>query len=145
MLLGALVVVALTATGGARLATAARDTPTGVQSGRPAVFHQVAPNVPLASFEATGLPAGTATGVARRTTAPPGFVSKHSHGGPLYAFVISGSIELIDADGNRKTYRPGEFYWERPGEPHTAQTAEGVELFIVQFLTPGALATIPAQ
>jgi quercetin dioxygenase-like cupin family protein len=105
---------------------------------------QVVPNVPLGSFDATGLPAGPATGVARRSIVAPGTNIKHVHGGNLYAFVAAGTF-TVEIRGERKTYQTGEFFWERAGEEHTAISEEGAELYILQFLTPGAAATLVTQ
>jgi quercetin dioxygenase-like cupin family protein len=105
---------------------------------------QVAPNVPLGSFDATGLPGGPVTGVARRTMVAPGFNLKHVHGGNLYAFVASGAF-TVEVRGERTTYRTGEFFWEPLGLEHTAISEEGAELYILQFLTPGAAATLITQ
>jgi quercetin dioxygenase-like cupin family protein len=74
---------------------------------------------------------------------PAGFNLKHAHGGPTYVYVISGSIDIIDADGNKTTYQPGDFFWEPVGMIHTAQTSDPAELFVLHFLAPGAAVTIP--
>src|SRR5438132_9856745 len=58
------------------------------------VAQQSAVTTPLGMFEATGLPAGAATGVASHSIAPPGFQLKHVHGGPGYAFVVAGYLVL---------------------------------------------------
>ena len=97
----------------------------------------------LEPFDATGLPAGPVRGVPQRATLPPGFSLKHVHGGPSYVYVISGSVDIIDSDGSRVTHQAGDFFWEPVGHVHTAQSAEGAELFTLRFLAPGAEATIP--
>jgi quercetin dioxygenase-like cupin family protein len=108
-----------------------------------------APDTPLTDtlvpFEATGLPAGAARGMPQRATLPPGFNLKHVHGGPSYVYVISGSLDIIDADGTKATYRAGDFFWEPVGRTHTAQTSEGAELFILRFVVPGAEGTVPVK
>jgi len=97
----------------------------------------------LEAFDATGLPAGPARGVPQRVTLSPGFSLKHVHGGPSYVYVISGSVEIIDADGTGTMHHAGDFFWEPVGRVHTARTTEGAELFTLRFLTPGAESTIP--
>ncbi len=96
------------------------------------------------SFAATGLPAGEVTGLARHQTWPSGFTSKHSHGGPTYIYVISGDLEISDADGT-KNYGAGDFFWEMPGHVHTGHTNGGAEFFVLFLLPPGSDPTIPAQ
>jgi quercetin dioxygenase-like cupin family protein len=108
---------------------------------------QTVPNVfePLGTFEAVGLPAGSAKGVAVIANFPPGFSLKHSHGGPSYVYVIEGTTDIIEADGTTTTYNAGDFFWEPGGHTHTAQTSTGSRAFVLRFLTPGAEATIPAK
>ena len=43
------------------------------------------------------------------------------------------------------TYHAGDFFWEAVGHIHTVKTSERAELFILQFVTPGAQGTIPLQ
>jgi quercetin dioxygenase-like cupin family protein len=81
----------------------------------------------------------------QRATLPPGFNLKHVHGGPSYVYVISGSLDIIGADGTKATYRAGDFFWEPVGRTHTAQTSEGAELFILRFVVPGAEGTVPVK
>jgi quercetin dioxygenase-like cupin family protein len=99
----------------------------------------------LEAFDATGLPNGSARGVPMHTVLPAGFTLKHVHGGPSYVYVISGSLDIIAADGETTTYHAGEFFWEPGGRVHTAHTTESAELFILRFLAPGAEGTIPVQ
>ena len=94
-------------------------------------------------FEACGLPAGRAIGVPVRRAFPPGFSLKHAHGGPTYVYVLSGTLNVTDASGTTVTYRAGDFFWEPAGYIHTAQTAEGAEVFILFLLPPSAEAIIP--
>lgn len=94
-------------------------------------------------FEASGLPAGRAIGVPVRRAFPPGFSLKHAHGGPTYVYVLSGTLNVTDATGNTVAYRAGDFFSEPAGYIHTAQTAEGAEVFILFLLPPSAEAIIP--
>ena len=94
-------------------------------------------------FEASGLPAGRAIGVPVRRAFPPGFSLKHAHGGPTYVYVLSGTLNVTDGTGKTVTYGAGDFFSEPAGYIHTAQTAEGAEVFILFLLPPSAEAIIP--
>lgn len=100
--------------------------------------------VRLATFAATGLPAGAATGVPQHLFFPAGFTLKHTHGGPTYVYVIAGTLTISDNVGV-KTYPAGSFFWESPGHVHTVHTADPAEVFVLTFLPPGADATIPVK
>jgi quercetin dioxygenase-like cupin family protein len=101
--------------------------------------------VALQSFDAVGLPAGQATGVPSRLTLPAGTSLKHIHGGPTYVYVLSGSLDIIDSDGSTTSYVSGDFFPEAPGHVHTVQTSGGAEVFILQFLAPGAEGLVPVE
>jgi len=101
--------------------------------------------IPLQSFDAVGLPAGPATGVPSRLTLPAGTSLKHIHGGPTYVYVLSGSLNIIDSDGSSAAYTTGDFFPEAPGHVHTVQTSSGAEVFILQFLPPGAESLVPVE
>jgi hypothetical protein len=60
-------------------------------------------------------------------------------------YILSGSVDIIDADGATASYRTGDFFWEPGGRTHTAQSTTGAELFILRFLTPGSEGTIAVQ
>ncbi len=111
-------------------------------AGAPAPPHQAGS---LESFDAVGLPAGQATGVPSRLTLPAGTSLKHIHGGPTYVYVLSGSLSIVDSDGSTAAYTTGDFFPEAPGHVHTVQTAAGAEVFILQFLPPGAEGLVPVQ
>src|SRR5437764_10372974 len=68
----------------------------------------------LASFPATGLPAGPAQATAVIVHVPANLHFTHVHGGNVYSYVISGAVTSIDNRGAR-TYRPGQFFWEPVG------------------------------
>lgn len=120
---------------------------TARQSGpHPTGTHQpIAQTGGLLPFNVTGLPAGTAMGVPIHTTFPAGTTLKHTHGGPTFVYVISGSLDIIDSDGTTMTYGAGSFFAEGPGHIHTLQVKQAVEVFVLQFLPPGAESTIPVQ
>lgn len=129
----ALVALALVVIGGARYVTAA-----------PAAQDQPIEIVMQQSFEATGLPAGAATGTAAHVKVPAGWSLKHVHGGPEYLYVIAGSVSITDAEGTR-TYNAGDFAWVPAGHVHTGWTAEGAEAFILNIRPQGAQWIIPVQ
>lgn len=113
-----------------------------------AVFALAAPRAAnsLEPFDAIGLPAGRATGVPSRLTLPAGTNLKHIHGGPTYVYVLSGTVDVVESDGTRTSYSAGDFFSEPPGHVHTAQVAAGAaDVFVLQFLPPGAEATVPVQ
>lgn len=99
---------------------------------------------PLAPFAATGLPAGPATGVPQHLVFPAGFTLKHTHGGPTYVYVLTGTLIISDSAGT-KTYPAGSFFSESPGHVHTVHTTAAAEAFVLTFLPPGADATIPVK
>jgi hypothetical protein len=103
-----------------------------------------APLATLAPFAATGLPAGPVTGRPQHLFLPAGFTLGHTHGGPTYVYVISGTLIISDAAG-AKTYRAGSFFAEPPGHVHTVHTAQPAEIFVLSLLPPGADATIPVK
>ena len=99
----------------------------------------------LAPFDASGLPAGRVMGLPIHASFPAGTNLKHIHGGPTYVYVISGSLDIIETDGTRTTYDAGSFFWEGPGHIHTVQVAQGVDVFELQLLPPGAESLVPVQ
>lgn len=129
------------ALGAGRLHVATASHPGHRANGRELLQQATA----LQPFDATGLPAGPATGVPQHATFPAGTTLKHTHGGPTYVYVIAGSLDIIETDGTSATYQAGSFFWESPGHVHTLQVRQGVEVFVLQFLPPGAEATIPVQ
>lgn len=99
---------------------------------------------PLAPFQATGLPAGPATGLPQLLMLPAGFTLKHTHGGPTYVYVLTGTLIISDNAGV-KTYPAGSFFWESPGHVHTVHTVRPAEAFVLTLLPPGADALIPMK
>lgn len=94
------------------------------------------------SFEPTGLPAGAATGTAARIVLPAGFNFKHVHGGPEFVYVLSGSFTVTHAGGST-TYNAGEFAFVGGGMVHTAITADGADVFVLNIRPVGAEWIIP--
>lgn len=118
---------------------------SGQVVGASTIAQQATLNTPLGTFDATGLYASPATGSASRTVAPPGFALKHTHGGPGYVYVLSGSMEIVETGDTVTTYHTGEFFREFAGHVHTIRTPEGAEWFTLRFLPPEAIGTIPVQ
>jgi hypothetical protein len=102
------------------------------------------PLAPLTAFSATGLPAGPASGLPEYDDVPAGYTLKHTHGGPVYVYVISGQLTISDSAGT-KTYCSGSFFHEPPGHVHTFHTVTRSEIFVLYVLPPGADATIPVK
>ena len=126
--------------GGVATAYGSAGTPMGqTQPAAPATLPDLQP------FDAIGLPAGRATGVPTRLDLPAGTNLKHVHGGPTYVYVLSGSLDIVDEDGTQTTYAVGSFFSEPPGHIHTVRVAQGAQVFVLQFLPPGAEATVPVQ
>lgn len=136
------VAATLAAAGGSYAATSHAGRAPQHRSGTAAVPVQSAT---LAPFDASGLPAGHVMGLPIHASFPAGTNLKHVHGGPTYVYIISGSLDIIDTDGARTTYDAGSFFWEGPGHIHTVQVAQGVDVFELQFLPPGAESLVPVQ
>lgn len=96
----------------------------------------------LGTFVATSLPAGLATAHPEHVVVPTGYTSKQVHGGPQYVYVISGSLEIADANGV-KAYHAGDFYWEPQGNVYTLRVTTDAEVFTLTLTSPGADTTIP--
>jgi quercetin dioxygenase-like cupin family protein len=101
-------------------------------------------NFPLAEFPAIGLPAGPAIVQPVHLIFPSGLVTKHTHGGPTYVYVIRGLLQVSDEKGT-KTYRTGGFFWERTGWVHTLRVLKDTEVFSLRFVPPGTPGTVEAK
>lgn len=56
---------------------------------------------------------------ARIMTIPAGFRSPpHTHDGPGIRYVLEGQITIYWKDGSKRSYGPGDTYFEGPGENH---------------------------
>ena len=120
---------AVSASGAPYLVSAAGPTP--------------ARTVELARFDAAGLiPIGPSSGEAAHHILPAGFTFQHSHGGTVFIYIVSGMVQISDNAGT-KTYGPGNFFYEPPDHVLTAHALTRVDLFALQFLAPGAVATTP--
>jgi hypothetical protein len=69
-----------------------------------------------------------------------GFRSRHVHGGPTLNILVSGRIEIRDADGTR-VLGPGDSFFEAGGRRHSIAVLETARLDVVRLVPPGAEAT----
>jgi quercetin dioxygenase-like cupin family protein len=49
---------------------------------------------------------------------PGGSTPAHKHSGPVFGYVLEGSVVFRLDDGPEKTYRAGEVFHEEPGQVH---------------------------
>jgi quercetin dioxygenase-like cupin family protein len=75
--------------------------------------------------------------VAVRVRVPVGVHFKHVHGGNVYNFMSSGTVQII-GDGVTHTYHAGQFFWEPVGHVHTLVGIKTAEFYGLQILTPHA-------
>ena len=139
----ALLLVAGLISGVQRHAVASRSSANSAGAGC-TTASRAKPLTPLATFSAIALPAGTATGVPVYAAFPAGLTLKHVHGGPTYVYVITGHLEITDAQGT-VTHCAGSFFSEAPGHVHTLHVVQTSEVFYLQFLPPGAEGLIPVK
>jgi quercetin dioxygenase-like cupin family protein len=88
----------------------------------------------------SALPDGPVEVRAETVRLATGFRSRHVHGGPTLNTVVSGLVEIADADGVHR-YGPGELFFEPGGAPHSILVLETARLDVVRLLPPGAEAT----
>lgn len=128
----AIVVLLLAALNARALSSAAASHPVLPQ----AAAGPVPMGPPLQPFVATGLPAPYTLGVPQHVHIPAGYTLKHKHPGNRYVFIISGNLQITDAQGTR-TYGPGMFFWEPAWRVHTVHVLRDVEAFFLTFVPPG--------
>jgi quercetin dioxygenase-like cupin family protein len=82
---------------------------------------------------------------------PPGRVGvAHRHAGFVLAYVLEGNIVTkISGQGDEKTYKPGEMFFEPPGAVHevsrNASATDPAKLLAMIFAKKGATLTTPVQ
>ena len=89
----------------------------------------------------SALPAGPVDVRAETVVLPAGFRSRHTHGGPTFNTVESGSVEIEDENGT-KVHEAGNFFFEPARAPHTIHVLADARLDVVRLLPLGAPATI---
>jgi quercetin dioxygenase-like cupin family protein len=78
---------------------------------------------PLFSQKLTDLPGKTLS--ASRVTFPPGRVgAPHRHGGPLYGYVLSGTLRTLLEGQPVTVYRAGESFFEPAGAHHVLSQSD---------------------
>lgn len=107
---------------------------------RPPVFKHDLPNVTMNGWEVT----------VSYVDYPPGRVgTPHKHPGFVLAYVLEGSvIAKISDQGDAKTYKTGEMFYEQPGATHevskNASQTVPAKLLAMIFAPKGAPPTTPA-
>ena len=67
---------------------------------------------------------------------PGGVIPKHTHGGPVVAQIVSGTVTVTDA-GGQKTFKAGQMFTESAGYVHTAANrGKVVARVAVSYLIP---------
>ena len=123
---------------------AAGQTPQAPQAPqaapRPPVFVHDLPNLTLDGWEVT----------VSHVEYPPGRVGNpHRHAGFVLAYVLEGSIVTkISGQGDARTYKVGEMFYEQPGAVHevsnNASQTEPARLLAMIFAKKGSTLTAPA-
>lgn len=82
------------------------------------------------------------------TLAPGATSHPHRHTGPVFAYILEGTIENQVDPGPPKTYKPGEFFYEPPLHVHRSLTnlsdAQQAKILIFQVGQKGKPFTISA-
>ena len=78
--------------------------------------------------------------LAERIRLPARFQSTRYHGGPTFAFVDYGRVE-IELDERTTVYGPGAFFMIPEGQVYTLRVLDTAQLGILRLLEPGAEAT----
>jgi quercetin dioxygenase-like cupin family protein len=108
---------------------------------RPPVFVHDLPNVSLDGWEVT----------VSHVDYPPGRVgAEHHHAGFVLAYVLEGSvIAKISGQGEEKTYKTGEMFYEQPGATHevskNASQTQPAKLLAMIFAKKGSTLTTPGR
>jgi len=109
------------------------------RSDRGPVFKHDLPNLTLDGWEVT----------VSHVDYPPGRVGAvHHHAGFVLAYVLDGAvIAKVSGQGDEKTYRVGEMFYEQPGATHevskNASQTEPAKLLAMIFAKKGATLTTP--
>jgi quercetin dioxygenase-like cupin family protein len=121
--------------------TADADAQTPAAAPRPPVFVHDLPNLSLDGWEVT----------VSHVDYPPGRVGAvHHHAGFVLAYVLEGSvITRISDQGEERTYRTGEMFYEQPGATHevskNASQTVPAKLLAMIFAKKGSTLTTPGR
>ena len=112
-------------------------TPPG--SARPPVFKQDLPNLTMDGWEVT---------VSYVDYAPGRVGAAHRHPGFVLVYVLEGAvIARISGQGEEKTYKAGEMFYEQPGATHevskNASQTQPARLLAMIFAKKGSPLTTP--
>jgi len=108
---------------------------------RPPVFKHALPNLTMDDWEVT---------VSYVDYAPGRIGAVHHHAGFVLAYVLEGTVVTkISDQGDEKTYRSGEMFYEQPGATHevskNASQTEPARLLAMIFAKKGATLTTPGR
>ena len=82
-------------------------------------------------------------------TFPPGWVGgRHYHTGPVYVYVLEGSLSMDEQGKERRTLEPGDLYREPIGTPMQARNlnaAEPLKALVIQVTRKGEPLMIKAD
>jgi quercetin dioxygenase-like cupin family protein len=128
----------------AEMLASSRDAAADAQTPaapRPPVFVHELPNVSLDGWEVT----------VSHVDYPPGRVgTEHHHAGFVLAYVLEGSvITKISGQGDEKTYKTGEMFYEQPGATHevskNASQTQPAKLLAMIFAKKASTLTTPGR
>ena len=76
-----------------------------------------------------------------RFSVPPGWVGgRHYHTGPVYVYVLDGSLTMDEQGKPQRTFNPGQLYEEPIGTPMQARnlsTSEPTKILVIQITDKG--------
>jgi quercetin dioxygenase-like cupin family protein len=89
-------------------------------------------------------------GVLARVEYPAGYVgAEHRHPGPLFVYVLSGSVEMQMSGGQRRTLETGDTFYEDPRHDHgvgrNVSSTEPAELLVFAIKDPNAPLVLPPR
>jgi quercetin dioxygenase-like cupin family protein len=81
---------------------------------------------------------------------PPGHVSEaHRHEAHTFVYVLEGSIDMQVAGGELKHLKPGDVFYENPGDIHTVATntskTKPAKILVMFVKNKGAAPVLPAN
>lgn len=146
-------IVALFALGVAALAIGSCGREGAAQAPRPqsVIFSRAPLAGDIAAIEASGIsvrttePVDFATG--RAVFARGASTGWHEHPGPGFVQVQSGSLTMITSDCSKRTFRQGEAFVDRPGEPLLSRNDgdKDTVLYLTFILPRGGVLSSPRK